>query len=300
MGHKIQVMNYDPSSDTIEIVVYTRKSAQNDRENTHTYKFLLFSKVTQQYTTSIQTFKKYSEPYKWNRVDNLICGEADRTMDVGMRFRRVMFGLIPEVFKTPEAEEEYVLKFEKLLSYLEKLRDKDASSSKLDVKIVTSKIKKEETKNDTTNTQKDMTDTMIRFPVQLLRGKKDPFEWIEIAISPTFDTSSSYRIIFNWLVASSAKVETQLQLLQRRFKQFGLKFISFPQTTVSWDLFLHAVSHTSNMLCSTVLFDWYEFSLSHFGIPSVSACGANIHNYPRHEESRSDRRSSVKTRLCIR
>ncbi|MGK3739199.1 MAG: hypothetical protein ACI90V_006046 [Bacillariaceae sp.] len=248
MGHKIQVMNYNPNSDTIEIVVYNRKSAQNDRENVHTYKFLLFSKVTHQYTTSIQTFKKYSEPYKWNRVDNLICGEGDRTMDVGMRFRRVMFGLIPEVFKTLEAEEEYILKFHKLLSYLEKLRDKDTSDSKLNVNIVKSSIKNEETKDNFTKARHDMTDTMIRFPVQLLRGKKDPFEWIEIAISATFDTSTTYRIMFNWLVASSVKVETQVQLLQRRFTQFGLNFISFPQTTVSWDLFIHAVSPMSWIL----------------------------------------------------
>jgi hypothetical protein len=244
MGHRIQVMSYNPNSDTIEIVVYNRKSAQNDRENVYTYKFLLFSKVSQQYTKSIQTFKKYSEPYKWNRVDNLICGEEDRTMDVGMRFRRVMFGLIPEYFKSEAAEEEYVSKFQKLLSYLEKLKDKDASAAKLPVQIVTSGNRKDEIDDDyaATKSRRDMTDDMIRFSVQLVRGKKDPFEWIEIAIDPVFDTSMSYRIMFNWLVASSAKVETQLQLLHRRCTQFGLKLISFPQTTVSWNLYLHAVS----------------------------------------------------------
>jgi len=240
MGHKIQVMKYNPSSDTIEIVVYNRKSAQNDGENVHTYKCLTFSKMTQKYNTSIQTFKKYSEPYKWNRVDNLICGEGERTMDVGMRYRRWGFGLIPEAFKNIEAEEEYVSKFQKLLLYLEKLRDKD---SKLNVKIVKSGMRtKKNTQDDITKARHDMTENMIRFPVQLLRGKKDPFEWIEIAISSTFDTSKSYRIMFNWLVASSAKVEAQLQLLQRRFTQFGLNFIGFPQTTLSWDLFIHALA----------------------------------------------------------
>ena len=241
MGHKIQVMNYDPSSDTIEIVLYNRKSAQNDRENIHVYNFFLFSKVTGQYTVSIQTFKKYNEPYKWNRVDNLICGEADRTMDVGMRFRRVMFGLIPGSFKKSEDEEEYVSKFRKLLLYLEKLRG-DCNSN-LDVEIVTTNTRRNKIKEEFVKARHDMNDTMIRFPVQLLRGKKDPFEWIEVAISATFDTSMSFRIIFNWLVASSAKVEAQVQLLQRRFRNFGLSFISFPQTTVSWDLFIHAVSY---------------------------------------------------------
>ena len=244
MGHRIQVMSYNDNSDTIEITVYNRKSAQNDRENVFTYKFLLFSKVTQTYTKSIQIFKKYSEPYKWNRVDNLICGEEDRTMDVSMRFRRVMYGLIPDAFKNEAAEEEYVAKFEKLLSYLEKMREKDKSVSKLNVPVITSANRGDQKHDDfrSTKFRRDMTDSMIRFSVQLVRGKKDPFEWVEIAIDPKFDTSRSYRIMFNWLVASSSKVETQIQLLQRRCTQFGLKLISFPQTTVSWNLFLHAVS----------------------------------------------------------
>jgi hypothetical protein len=153
-----------------------------------------------------------------------------------------MFGLIPQHFKTVDQEDEYVSKFQKLLSYLEKMREKDAS--KLDVPIVTSTNRNQIGKEDVSHmkTKRDMTDSMIRFSVQLLRGKRDPFEWIEIAIDPTFDTCKSYRIMFNWLVASSAKVEAQLQLLQRRCTQFGLKLISFPQTTVSWNLFLHAVS----------------------------------------------------------
>jgi hypothetical protein len=241
MGHRIQVMTYNPDADNIEITVYSRKSAHNDPMNVYDYKFLLFSHGTQSYAKSFQTFKKYAEPYKWNKVDNLICGEEDRTMDVSMRFRRVMFGLIPESFKDVEAEMEYVNRFEKLLSYLEKLRDPKESSSKLKVAFITTAEQNKGAKKDLLSAGRDMTDTMIRFAAQLVRGKKDPFEWIEIAIDPIFDTSRSYRIMFNWLVATSTKVETQLQLLQRRCTQFGLKLISFPQTSISHNLFLHAV-----------------------------------------------------------
>lgn len=255
MGHRIQVMEYNPHSDTIEIIAYNRKSAKNDKDNVYNYKFLLYSKVTEEYTESMQRFKKYNEPYKWNRVDNLMCGEEDRTMDVGMRFRRLMFGLIPETFDNVQAEEDYVAKFQKFLSYLEKLREKDDSASFLSVPIITSMNRNSRGIDavQDTKARRDMTDSMIRFSVQLLRGKKDPFEWIEIAIDPTFDTSTSYRIMFNWLVASSAKVETQLQLLQRRCTQYGLKLISFPQTTVSWNLFLHAVSLTDAYVLISLL-----------------------------------------------
>jgi hypothetical protein len=44
---RIQVLNYDPSSDIIEIVHYNKKSAQNDAMNVYTYRFLLFSKGTE-------------------------------------------------------------------------------------------------------------------------------------------------------------------------------------------------------------------------------------------------------------
>jgi hypothetical protein len=43
----IQVLSYEPSSDTIEIVHYNKKSAQNEPMNVYTYRFLLFSKATE-------------------------------------------------------------------------------------------------------------------------------------------------------------------------------------------------------------------------------------------------------------
>lgn len=44
---RIQVLSYDPSSDTIEIVHYNRKSAQNDPTNIYTYRFMVYSRVNE-------------------------------------------------------------------------------------------------------------------------------------------------------------------------------------------------------------------------------------------------------------
>ena len=260
--HRIQILKYEPSSDAIEVVFYNRKIDQH----VYNYRFLLFSNATQvrpnptsatsvdhlalltnvshqQYKRSIQTFNKYSEPYKWNRVDNLICGEEDRTMDLDSRFRRIMFGLIPGAFKDTNEEQEYIAKFKRLVEYLGKLRDKEESQSSLDIKIISSTDEKEDIGGEILKTRRSTSDAMVRFTVQLRKGKKrEPFEWTEIAIDSKFDTTSSYRIMFNWLVASSTKVEAQVQLLHRRCTQFGLQLISFPQTTISKNLFLHAVS----------------------------------------------------------
>jgi len=60
----------------------------------------------------------------------------------------------------------------------------------------------------------------------------------EVVIDATFDTSWSYRIMFNWLLASAERVEAQVQLLQRRCSQFGLNLVPFPQITVSKNVYL--------------------------------------------------------------
>jgi hypothetical protein len=159
-----------------------------------------------------------------------------------MRFRRIVFGLIPDSFKDLNAEQEYISKFRRLVEYLGKLREKEDSESSLDIKIVSSTDEKEDNGDEVLKAGRGTSDSMIRFTVQLRKGKREPFEWIEIAVDSKFDTGSSYRIMFNWLVASSNKVEAQVQLLHRRCTQFGLNLISFPNTTVAKNLFLHAVS----------------------------------------------------------
>eukprot|EP00934_Nitzschia_sp_Nitz4_P008548 Nitzschia sp. Nitz4//scaffold69_size99277//30083//34681//NITZ4_004627-RA/size99277-processed-gene-0.56-mRNA-1//1//CDS//3329556697//8538//frame0 len=239
MGHRIQVLSYDPSSDTIEIVRYNRKNAQNDPNNVHTYRFMMYSSAVKGYTKSVQTFKKYTERYNWNKVDNLVCGEEDRQLEDGMRFRSVMFGLVPSNFTDAAAEQDYVAKFKRLLDYLGKLRDRPLADTSLEVVIVMGQHTQKDIKN-VLQARKATDEEMMKFTVQLRKGKRDPFEWMEIAIDSTFDTSSSYRIMFNWLVASSSKVETHVQLLHRRCAQFGLNLFTFPVSSVSRDLFLHA------------------------------------------------------------
>lgn len=153
-----------------------------------------------------------------------------------MRFRRLMFGLIPPRFTTSQEEEDYVAKFKRLSDYLCKLREADKAA--LDVKIVTSADSAPnlfETKNITG------VDSMRKSAIQLRKGKKESFEWIELATDSEFSTSKSYRIMYNWLAASSYKVDNQVQLLHRRCIQYGLSLHVFPQTSISRDLLLNPV-----------------------------------------------------------
>jgi DEPDC5 protein C-terminal region len=236
MGHRLHAITYDPSADLIEVTRYDAKDAQKDSPlNTFNYQYFSYCQETQRYSKVRQTFVKYSDQYNWNKVDRIICGDDDREMREGMRFKRIMFGVIPENFKGDRsAEDAYEAKFRRFLEYLEKLRDKDESKARLDIKFVTSVDKQNQEESKRMESTPGLArNSMARFYIQLRKGKRDTLEWMEVALDSTFDTSWSYRIMFNWLVASSGKVDTQVQLLARRCAQYGLKLVPFPQITVS-------------------------------------------------------------------
>jgi hypothetical protein len=147
---------------------------------------------------------------------------------------------MPERFKNDAAEEEYISKFRRLIEYLDKLREKDESQTPLDIKFVCNA----DIKTDIESGRMDSTpgiarNSMQRFYIQLRKGKRDTMEWMEVAVDSTFNTAWSYRIMFNWLVASSGKVDTQVQLLQRRCTQYGLNLVPIPQITVSRSPYLY-------------------------------------------------------------
>lgn len=51
---RLQELTYDPNTDTIEVVRFNEKSAQNDEMNTYKYEYLLFEPYSQKYTKVVQ------------------------------------------------------------------------------------------------------------------------------------------------------------------------------------------------------------------------------------------------------
>jgi hydroxylamine reductase (hybrid-cluster protein) len=87
----------------------------------------------------------------------------------------------------------------------------------------------------------------VKFIVHLRKTKRDKYEWMEVVISPAnYHTKRSFHITFRWLVASSVKIDTQVQLLQRRCSQYGLQLISTTCTSLDSKLYLHPVSTKAN------------------------------------------------------
>ncbi len=93
-------------------------------------------------------------------------------------------------------------KFLRLLDYLKKLvPQKDAPE--MDVKIVSSSNRQEDV---LVSKYVKSADRVKRFIIQLRKGTRDKYEWLELVLDATFDTQQAFRIDVNWLVASGSKV----------------------------------------------------------------------------------------------
>jgi len=242
MGHRLQVLTHDTSADTVEVTQYNLKESQeNSPSNKFVYFYYGFDSLAGRYRKMAQTFHKYNEMYNWNKVDRIICGDDDAELRDGMRFRRVMFSIIPDAFGDEAGEHAYVEKFRRLIEYFDKLRDAKSISKQepLNIKIVTtmeSALSKQDTHYSTPGLDRK---SMVKFNVELRRGTQEFYEWIEVSVDATFNTTWSYRIMLSWMVAGSGKVDTQIQLLQRRCTQFGLTLVPVPQVSVAKNVFLN-------------------------------------------------------------
>jgi hypothetical protein len=236
MGYRMHVLTYDPDADLVEVVRYESKHVRKF-DPTFDYVYFAYCQETKNYTKVRQSFAKYADQYNWNRVDRLMCGAEDREIREGMRFRRLMFGLVPPDQTDEQAENDYVAKFQKLLEYFERMRGKTAGEAELKVNIVTSLDRPPLDDNARTVSAANLgRDSMRRFYVQLVKRKA--LEWLEVAVDSTFDTSWTYRIMFSWLVASSAKVDAQVQMLQRRCTNFQLELVPLPAVTTASNVFI--------------------------------------------------------------
>ena len=201
LGHRLQVLHYDPASDTVEVKTYMAKNSQGTNVETFKYFYKSYCRETNSYVRMVQEFKQFTSPYNWNKVDRIICGDEDREMREGMRFKRLMFAILPDRFNDVESENAYVDKFKKLLAYFEKLRAKEETKTPLKVKITTSQDKKEQGQGrpSVLSTPGIAGNSMVRFYVPFRKGGRELFEYLEVSIDSTFNTAWSYRIIFNWV-----------------------------------------------------------------------------------------------------
>jgi len=239
MGHRIHVLTYDSQSDEIDVKLYTARIGE---DSPIIYNYYLYSASTKSYSRTVQTFEKYSRPYRWNLMDHIILEDIGESFKNGMRCRRLQYGLIPPKLCDDEAEQLYVEKFKNFLDYLGKLCESDEASSELGIEIITSTNKPiSDPTKITRKLRRGTIEEMKSFFIKLRTRKKEIYEWVEVAIDSVFEVSKTYRIMFYWLIAGTGKVEALLQQMQRRCTQFGLEMTSFPQTCIARDLLINPV-----------------------------------------------------------
>jgi len=234
MGHRIQKITHNPTSDAIKVVVYSRNDASNDQGNKARYNFKLWLPTSSCYERVTQTFSKYPDQYNWNGLDNLICGDPDKTLTESTRYRRIMFCIMPESFHDITGEQEYINKIGRFIEFLEKQAQKS-----LGIKVISTQNRSTCMESKNTHKYDRTQNRLIRFIVHLRKGKREKYEWMETTCNSIWDIKRVFRITFNWLVASSIKIEGQIQLLQRRCTNFGLKLVNTTYAASHSNLYLH-------------------------------------------------------------
>lgn len=227
MGHKIQRLSYNPITDSVDVVQYYARFAED--ETPQTYHYLLWSTLQQNYVNAFQTFTKYTRPYRWNELDMLIGGDAETTILEGMRHPRISFLIIPDQFTDSLGENEYLIKFQRLMEYLGKLQQKDDTRS-MSMEIFPSSVA------DPHASSGDK-----RFVVDLRKKRDDKYEWMEMVHDSNCDTRRTFRITFQWLVAVASKIDQHAKNLQRRCSQYGLKLVSVPHYSCLRSCFMNPV-----------------------------------------------------------
>jgi len=213
MGHKIQKLSYNPSSDSVDVVQYYANFAEN--ESPQSYRYLLWSALRQDYVSVVQTFTKYTSPYKWNELDMLISGDTISSISEDMRHPRISFVILPDPFTDKNGESGYSSKFQRLVEYFNKLQSKGSSAIDIETFMKTDKAPK-------------ASKGKRSFIVDLRRRNSDKYEWCEIVIDSNCDTRRTFRVTIQWLVAIGSKIDQQAQLLHRRCAQYGLNLIRVP------------------------------------------------------------------------
>ena len=231
MGHKIQKLSYNQPNDSVDVVQYYARFAED--ETPQTYRYMLWSALRQDYVSVFQPFTKYTRPYKWNELDMLISGDTVTTILEGMRYPRISFVILPDQFVDSQGEKEFVDKFQRLVEYFGKVQG----------------LEKDELKNYSIemHTNNDLCPHASsgdkHFVVDLRKKKDDKYEWMELVHDSNCDTRRTFRITIRWLVAVASKIDQQAQRLHSRCKREGLTLISVPNFSCLLSCFLNPVRH---------------------------------------------------------
>ncbi|GMI19399.1 hypothetical protein TeGR_g6852, partial [Tetraparma gracilis] len=235
MGHRINEIYVNEEEELLEVTQYLAKYANNNREggNTQTYRYKVFNKAQRKFIVNKQEFSRFARDYPWNPVDNVICGASDVTLTEEMRYRRVLFAIIPQYQSSAEPgsdlkamADEYTENFKKLIDYLS---NRSGDGDKIEIKYRND----EDTENQTEPASQEKIQRGLQWEretnkiVLALDEKKKKGqdttsvrnEWCVLTMNKSFNPNRVFRISIQWLCASAPRIESEVKTLNRRCGQ---------------------------------------------------------------------------------
>jgi hypothetical protein len=109
MGHRIVDLSISHNDmdgkDEICVTIYRAKYASGEDREEVAYHYSVFNKAQERFVPNRQRFSKYGVEYNFNLLDVVICGTQEKEAAEKLRYRRVLFAIVPQEGEEVEVEE---------------------------------------------------------------------------------------------------------------------------------------------------------------------------------------------------
>ncbi|OQS06533.1 hypothetical protein THRCLA_01423 [Thraustotheca clavata] len=224
MGHRIHILHYDESLQTIDVKCYFKRPKSRSSNNEPVlYIYSLYDNLTKSFHKEQQNFYELPHPQdNWNTTDNLLSGYVD-TMADSTKCRRIRFAIIPPLSMDEAA---YKAKFQKVIDFLQ---SKVGKNDVVNVKFESSKSKDDDNMKPKKAVSREYyrvnCSTTARLDVDCRS------EWLMLLLDQVYSMSTTFHIDVRWLACSGTVVEDFISSLRRRCKQAGVELRRVPEFT---------------------------------------------------------------------
>eukprot|EP01036_Dinobryon_divergens_P022546 gene22546-30811_t len=271
MGHRIQLIHYDPVGHEISVKIYRSEHGENkeDDESIFTYKYELWVPQLGQFQTVTQTFYQFPNPeFKWNQLDNVLAGSLSYGgIDDGTKPKRLRFSVIPDCrIATASDVDEYFAKIDRLLEFVNKYGQAAATSTVLTSPVPSPAgssgssgsgsgsreqmiLQKDRSLPPSSNLDENVRSGSLHrvfaardfefMKLTLRVAKNGNPNWLYLKYDKNICAHKAYHMEFHWLVCDSWLIDEFVTTLYRKSIKWGLRICQIPEYFSSGNLNVH-------------------------------------------------------------
>ncbi|EWM23480.1 dep domain containing protein [Nannochloropsis gaditana] len=246
MGHRIHVLSYDESTRQVDVKHFLDRqgSNANSPQNHHRYRYQIWVPHTGRFQAVTQDFYRFPTPeYKWNYVDELICGYNDAPEDLlrqETKYRRKLYAMCRQT--EDDNEQDFIQRVQELLGHVNRRRLK--GSPPLDV-ISRGFPEKEDqlrrggNKEIVNESRRSNAIMAAHIPLPSVGPQSTRQEWLVLSCDKLLDPCRAFHLDINWLVCSAKNARDFVAALLRKAQQLGLHLVPLPEYSRSSNLNVH-------------------------------------------------------------